>query len=123
MNLVDTSGWLEYFSDGGNADFFSPAIEDTDSLLVSAVNLFEVFRRILEQRDENAAFQAVALMQQARVVDVDAAVALEAARVNGELNLPIIGCIVLATARVFKATLWTQDAAFKKLADVKYIKK
>ncbi|MBN2355761.1 type II toxin-antitoxin system VapC family toxin [candidate division KSB1 bacterium] len=123
MNLVDSSGWLEYFSDGANADFFSPAIEDTKNLLVSAVNLFEVFRRILEQRDENAAFQAVALMQQAQVVDVDASVALEAARINGELKLTVAASIVIATARAYKATLWTQDADFKKLADVKYIKK
>ncbi len=123
MNLVDSSGWLEYFSDGANADFFSPAIEDTEHLLISTVNLFEVFRRILEQRGENAAFQAVALMQQARVIEVDAAIALEAARLSHEFKLPALGSIVLASARRHKAVLWTQDSAFKKIADVNYIKK
>jgi len=123
INMVDSSGWLEYFADGVNADFFSPAIEDTLHLLVSSLSLYEVFRRILEQRDENAAFQAVALMQQARVVPVDGEVALAAAKINRELRIPMADGVVLATARLYKATLWTQDPDFKKFADVKYIKK
>jgi toxin FitB len=123
MNMVDSSGWLEYFADGVNADFFSPAIEDTHHLLVSSLSLYEVFGRILEQRDENAAFQAVALMQQAQIVPVDGAVALAAAKINRELKIPMADGVVLATARLYKATLWTQDPDFKKFADVKYIKK
>ena len=64
MNLVDSSGWLEYFANEKNADFFAAAIEDTDNLIVSTINLYEVFKRILQQRDENLALQAIALMQQ-----------------------------------------------------------
>ncbi|MBN2182125.1 MAG: type II toxin-antitoxin system VapC family toxin, partial [Sedimentisphaerales bacterium] len=69
MNLVDSSGWLEYFADDRNAKFFAPAIEDTENLVVSVINIYEVFKRILQQRDEDAALQAVALMHQANVVD------------------------------------------------------
>ena len=62
MNLVDSSGWLEYFADGTNADFFAPAVEDITNLLVSTVNLYEVFKVIFNQRDENSALQAIAVM-------------------------------------------------------------
>ena len=62
MNLVDSSGWLEYFADAPNADFFAPAIEDFDNLLVSSINIYEVFKRILQQRNEYVAQQAVVLM-------------------------------------------------------------
>jgi hypothetical protein len=71
MNVVDSCGWLEYFADGQNAAFFAPVIEDTASLIVPTVSLFEVFKRILQQRTENDALRAVALMQQGRVVVLD----------------------------------------------------
>ena len=60
MNLVDSSGWLEYFADGSNSTFFAPALEDAEMLLVSTVNIYEVFKRVLQQRGEDAAFQAAA---------------------------------------------------------------
>jgi len=55
MNLVDSSGWLEYFADGRNARFFAPALEDTENLIVSTINIYEVFKRVLQQRGEDAA--------------------------------------------------------------------
>ncbi len=80
MNVVDSSGWLEYFADGSNADFFAPALERPTSLLVPSISLLEVFKRVLRQRDEGAALQAVSLMHQGRVVDLDGAIALTAPR-------------------------------------------
>ena len=69
MNVVDSSGWLEYFADGSNADFFAPAIEDVSELTVPTISLYEVFKRVLQQRDESDALEAIAVMQQGRVVD------------------------------------------------------
>ena len=80
MNVVDSSAWLEYFADGPNAGYFAAAVEDVDALLVPSITLLEVFKRVLQQRDEDAALQSVALMQQGRVVDLDGAIALTAAR-------------------------------------------
>ena len=123
MNLVDSSGWLEYFANGRNADFFANAIEDTDQLIVSTINLYEVFKKIIQHRDENAAFQAIALMQQGKVADVDASISLISAKQSIDLNLPMADSIILATANAFSATLWTQDSDFKGIPGIKYIQK
>ena len=123
MNVVDSSGWLEYFADGNNSDFFGPVIEDTENLIVSTINIYEVFKRILQQRDENDAIQAAAVMQQAMVVDVTSAVSLLAARISYEKKLPMADSLILATAKSMNAILWTQDSDFKEFTDVKYIKK
>jgi predicted nucleic acid-binding protein len=121
MNVVDSSGWLEYFAGGRNAGFFSRAIEDTASLIVPALSLFEVFERVLQQRGEPAALQAVALMHQGRVVDLDASLALEAARLSVAERLPLADSVMLATARAFGATLWTQDADFQGRDGVRFV--
>jgi len=123
MNLVDSSGWLEYFANSKNSDFFAPAIEDTERLIVSTINLYEVFKKILQQRDENSAFQAIALMQQGKVVDVDSSISLISAKQSIDLKLPMADSIILATANVFSARLWTQDSDFKDIPGIKYIQK
>jgi len=123
LNLVDSSGWLEYFAEGRNAAFFAPAIENTKLLLVSSVNCYEVFRRIAEQRDENAALQAVAAMQEGTVVDVSADLAVLGAKLALQVKLPMADSIILATARTHRATVWTQDSDFAKLPGVRYIAK
>ncbi|MFA5366832.1 MAG: type II toxin-antitoxin system VapC family toxin [Dehalococcoidia bacterium] len=123
MNVVDSSGWLEYFADGENADFFAPAIEKTDKLIVPSISIYEVFKRILQQRDETAALQAIAIMQQGTVVDLDAPLALAAAKTSIEMNLPMADSIMLATARAHKAVFWTQDADFADIDGVKYVDK
>ncbi len=123
MNVVDSSGWLEYFADAGNADFFAPAIENLEALLIPSISLYEVFKRILQQRDEDAALQAIAMMQQGTVVDLDANVAIYAAKLSVALKIPMADSIILATARMHQALVWTQDADFKGLDGVQYIEK
>lgn len=120
MNLVDSSGWLEYFADGKNADFFSNAIQNSDELIVSTVNIYEVFKRILQQRDENPAFQAIAVMQQGQVIDITSTIALNAAKNSIDLKLPMADSIIYTTAQIHNAVLWTQDSHFKNLAGVKF---
>ena len=123
MNIVDSSGWLEYFADGTNADFFAPAIENINELVIPSISIYEVFKRILQQRDESAALQAIAIMQQGTVIDLDASIALIAAKISVEFSIPMADSIMLATARTHEATLWTQDSDFAGIDDVKYIEK
>lgn len=123
MSEADSSGWLEYFADGSNADFFAPAIESISELIVPTTSTDEVFKRVLQQRDESDALEAVAVMQQGQVVELDAAIALSAAKVSVTLRLPMADSIVLATARMHDATLWTQDADFEGIEGVQYIEK
>jgi len=123
MNVVDSCGWLEYFADGPNADFFASAIQRTRSLLVPSICIMEVFKRVLQQRGEGPALQAVALMEQGRVVNLDATIALTAARFGVEHRLPLADSVVFATARHHAARLWTQDSDFKGLPDVRFTPK
>lgn len=120
MNVVDSSAWLEYFADGPNAGYFARAIETVGELLVPTLCLFEVYKRVLAQRGEDAALQVVAVMQQGTVVDLDAGLALTAARVSVERRLPLADSIILATARQHDAVLWTQDADFATVPGVRY---
>ena len=123
MNVVDSSGWLEYFSDAANADFFAPAIEAVSELLVPTLSLYEVFKRILQQRSEGEALQAVAIMMQGEIIDLSAELALSAAKMSVERKLPMADSVMLATAQAHGATLWTQDADFEGIAGLQYIAK
>ena len=118
---MDSSGWLEYFAGGPNADFFAGAIEATDELIVPTISIYEVFKRVAQQRGESDALQAVALMQQGSVVDLTIHLALEAARTSVELGIPMADSIILATARSLDATLWTQDADLSGVEGVSYV--
>ena len=122
MNIIDSCGWLEYFADGPNADFFTSPIEDTENLIVPTICIFEVFKRVYQQRGENDALQAVALMHQGKTHALDDVCALHAARCSIDCNLPMADSIILAIAQLKKAVLWTQDIDFKNIDGVKYIK-
>ena len=123
MNVIDSSGWLEYFINGSNANFFARIIENTDEVLVPTISLFEVFKRVLIEKNRNDALEAVAIMKDGRIIDLDDSLALVAAELSYELKLPLADSIILATARAHNATLWTQDAHFKGMDGVKYIEK
>ena len=121
MNVVDSSGWLEYFTDGSNADFFAPAILDTDKLVVPAISIYEVFKRILRDSAERDALSMIAIMSRGLVVPLDMELSLNAAKLSIELRMPMADSIILATARAYNAVLWTQDSDFRGVEGVEYI--
>lgn len=123
MNVVDSSAWLEYFAAGPNAGRFAAAIEATADLLVPSIVVLEVTRRVMQQRGEDAALQAAALLHQGRVIPLDGALALSAAKAGLEHKLPLADSIILATALQFDATIWTMDADFTRIPNVRYFSK
>jgi len=123
VNVVDSSGWLEFFGAGPNASVFAHPIQDVPHLLVPAVTLTEVFKRILQQRDEPRALEAVGHMMQGEVVPLTSELALEAGRLGHILKIPLADSLILATARLRGAILWTQDVDFKTIPGVRYIPK
>jgi len=123
VNVVDSSGWLEYFAGGPQARAFAKPIEDTASLIVPTLSLYEVFKRVLQQHGDDDALQAVAVMEQGAVVDLDRAIALAAAELSVRHRLPMADSVMLATARRAGATLWTLDADFEGLEGVRYFPK
>ena len=120
---MDSSAWLASLADEPGAEHFAGAIENTDSLVVPAICLLEVFKVVARQRDEGAALQAIALMQQARVVDLDATLALSAAKAGIDHKLPLADSIVYATAVQVDGVVWTQDDDFDGLGDVRFFPK
>ena len=123
MNIVDSSGWLEYFAEGGNAEFFAPAIEDTKNLLVPVICIYEVFKKILLQNGVSAAQTHISDMKLGKIIEIDESLALSAAKISFDLKLPMADSLILATTRANDAILWTQDEHFKELDGVKYIEK
>ena len=115
-NVVDSSGWLEYFTDSNRAPLFASAIEDAENLFVPVISIYEVFKKVLRERGEDDAFQVASMMQSGQLIDLDCALALEAAR----HPLPLADSIIYATALRHEATFWTQDEHFKDLPHVRY---
>ena len=118
-NVVDSSGWLEYFADTPRAKLFAPAIEDTAALIVPVITVYEVFKKFLRDRGESDALQAVSAMRSGTVVDVEMSLSLEAAR----FDLPLADSLIYATARRHEAIVWTQDEHFEHLSGVRFFAK
>ncbi len=121
MNIVDSSGWLEFFADGPNASFFAPAIQKPSELLVPTVSIYEVFKRILQQKEESDGLRAVAAMHQGTVLPLDEGLALSAARLSLDAKLPMADSIMLASARTTGSLLWTQDKDFRGMEGVRFV--
>jgi predicted nucleic acid-binding protein len=124
LNVVDSSGWLEYFADTKRASLFAKPIEDTENLIVSVISIYEVFKKLLSGMDEDTALTAIAHMQMGTVIDLDLDLSMFAARISVENRLPMADSIIWSTALRYKATLWTQDADFSGLKGrIKYFQK
>ncbi len=123
MNVVDSSGWLEYFADSRRADLFAEAIEDTEHLLMPVVCLYEVFKKILQTEGQAAAEIRAADMLKGKIVEITAPIVFNAALLSAQHRLPMADSLILAAAREHGATLWTQDEHFEGLEGVQYFPK
>lgn len=115
-NVVDSSGWLEYLTDSNRAPFFAPAVEDAGNLLVPVISIYEVFKKVLRERGEDAALQVASVMQCGRLIELDSGLAFEAAR----YPLPLADSLIYATAMRHEATLWTQAEHCRDLPNVRF---
>lgn len=123
MNVVDSSGWLEYFAGTTRAKLFARPIENASTLLVPSISIYEVFKKVMLEFGETEALHVIAHMQKGRVIELDASLAIFAANLSIEHKLPMADSIILATAKQYNATIWTQDRDFKKIKGVKYFPK
>lgn len=123
MNVLDSSGWLEYFADGANGEIFRPIIEAEDELLIPTTCLYEVFKIMLSRVGEDEAVRVAGTMSFGQIIDFDRELALSAAQISKQYKLAMADSIIYATAQAHNATLWTQDEHFKGLPGVQYIEK
>lgn len=123
MNVVDSSGWIEFFRAGPNGPVFKPVIEDRRHLLVPCIALYEVHRVLTRHLPEEVVARCLDVMRLGRVLDLTDARAVAAARVAQRHRLAMADAIMLAMAQEFGATLWTQDADYAGLPGVRYVPK
>jgi predicted nucleic acid-binding protein len=119
--VVDSSGWIEVFTNGGQAEHFLALMADERALVVPAITIYEVYKWVLREHGEAQAVQAAAVMQGAQVVDLDSRLALAAAQLSHALQLPMADSIILATARDQRARWHTMDSEFQGIADVEWL--
>ncbi len=120
MNIIDSSGWLEYFSDGPNAKHYLTPLYDPSALIVPVVTIYEVFKVVLREASEALALQAIAAMQKGRIIDLTFDITMKASKLSLRHDLPMADSIILATARKYKCVIWTQDSDFQKIENVKF---
>lgn len=120
MNIIDSSGWLEYFSDGPNAKHYLPPLNDTDSLIVPVITIYEVCKVVFRESSESEALQVAAAMQKGKVIDLTVNMAVNASKLSLRYNLPMADSIILAAAQIYKCTIWTQDPDFRDIEGVNY---
>jgi len=124
MNVIDSSGWLEYFADGKNADFFSkPILDKSKLIIVPVIILYEVFKKVLIETGEDKALETVGQLQKYKIENIDDNISLSAAKISYKYKIPMADSIIYAVTLKYEAILWTQDEHFEKLRNVKYIKK
>ncbi|MBX3044825.1 MAG: type II toxin-antitoxin system VapC family toxin [Candidatus Kapabacteria bacterium] len=123
MIILDSSAWLEYFAGTKNGDIFAEFAEDFENLLVPSICIFEVYKRILIQRDENSANMAIEFMKNGNVVDINAEIAVISAQLSFKLKLPMADSLIYATGQIFKSKIITQDSDFIGLDNVDYYEK
>lgn len=120
MNIVDSSAWLAFFADESNAKHFQTPLSDAAALIVPTITIYEVFKVVLRESGEDAALKAAMAMHKGTIIALTVPLALAAAKLSLAHHLPMADGIILATAREFKAVIWTQDVDFKNIKNVKY---
>jgi len=123
MNIVDSSGWLEYFSGSPNSKHFAVPLGDPSTLIVPVISIYEVFKVVLRESGENKALQAVAAMQEGSVIDLTTNIAMNASKLSLQYNLPMADSIILSTAQTHNCIIWTQDSDFEKIPGVRFFPK
>lgn len=123
MIVVDSSGWVEFFTDGPLADEYAKRLRVLTSVLTPVIVLYEVYKRLKRDLSEDDAIVAISAMQRTQIVAVDQQLALTAADLSLEHGLAMADSLILATARLFRAELVTSDADFEGIADVTYLPK
>lgn len=120
VNVVDASGWLEYFTDGPDAAFFAQTLQEVEELVVPTITILDVFRHVYRHGDEGDALQAAAAMQQGKVVDLDTTAVLSAGRLSVRHDLSPSAGVVLAAARQHEGRVWTLEDELRSVEGVQY---
>ena len=123
MNVVDSSGWIEFFTAGKNGPVFKPVIEQRDELIVPVIALYEVHKILSRQMPVEVVDTFLDVMRLGRVVELTDLRAIAASKASGTHGLAMADAAMYSIAQEFKATFWTQDVDYRGLSNVKLFAK
>jgi predicted nucleic acid-binding protein len=123
MNVVDSSGWIEFFKAGANGLVFKPVIEDRHQLLVPTIALFEVHKVLSRSLPADLVKRCLDVMRLGRVLDLTDSRAIAASQVAAKHKLAMADAAMYSMAQEFGASFWTQDANYAGLDGVHYCAK
>lgn len=123
MIIVDSCGWLEWFTDGVLAEQYRPYLADQESLLVPVIVLYEVYKVLNREVGEEKALLAAAYMKRSSVIPIDEVIAFSAADTALKENLAMADAIIVATAQIHDCEIITSDADLKNQPNVKFLPK
>lgn len=123
MIVIDSSGWIEYFTDGSLANAYATHLRNLQAIVTPVIVVYEVYKRLKRDLSEDDAIVAVSAMQRTRIIAIDQELALTAADLSLDYRLAMADALVLATARRFQADLLTSDQDFEGLDGVVYLPK
>jgi predicted nucleic acid-binding protein len=123
LRVIDSYGWIEYFTDGGLAKKYATYIEDADesNTITPAIVIYEVYKRLKRERGEQLALEAYAQLTRTKIIPLDEDTALNAADISLAMGLAMGDAIVYSTARRHSAELITSDSDLKDLEWVRFI--
>ncbi len=123
MNVVDSSGWIEFFLAAPSGPVFKPVIEERDKLVVPVIALYEVHRILSRRLPEAAVTLALDVMRLGRVIELTDRRAIAASSIAAQHKLAMADAVMYSIALEHKATFWTQDVDYEGLAGVRYCPK
>jgi toxin FitB len=123
MNVVDSSGWIEFFMAGANGPQFKPVIEVRNELLVPTIALFEVHKILSRSLPEDLVDKCLTVMRLGKVLDFTDARAIAASKISKTHRLALADAAMYSMAQEHKATFWTQDVDYEGLPSVHYFPK
>jgi predicted nucleic acid-binding protein len=123
MNIIDSSFWLEYFAGTDSGNIVSEIVEDTNSLIIPTITLYEVFKKLLLETTEDDALFCRAHLKQGNIINLNDELSLFASKLSLEFKLPMADSIIYATNLKYNCVLWTQDRHFSGLNFVNYFEK
>lgn len=123
MIIVDSCGWLEWFTNGRLADQYEKYLADQDHMLMPAIILYEVYKILKREVGEEKALLVAGYMKNAPVIPIDDVLALAAADIALRGNLAMADAMIVAAARANNCQIITSDSDLKNQPCVKYIPK
>ena len=123
MIIVDSCGWLEWFTDGELANKYRQYLADRENLLMPAIILYEVYKILKREVNEEKALLAVGYMKNSPVIPLDETLALSAADIALQENLAMADAIVVATSRLHNCTIISSDSDLKNQPNVSFVQK